>query len=353
MMERNNNNSICTLYFYGRDKYGHDNKIPILIGNIKVIDEYVAYCENYTMLFHFLPDAAKELIENNFCYGIDIGNNESMSKHFKLFKVGTNGGGRLIFKSDEDVLYCDFNDVIRIAKQLVMSESQYNVSRLKINSAQIELIKYNFFKKLYETYVKGTSLIKTLELHGDDESKIHSIATSFENIKIIIYNAWQQNHPKRNLAWTLKDTLTNLNNVGGNFPKTLAFSDEIVRRFDNRTIDVTKIKKEIIDNVLNFWRTYINEYEISMEDQKLSELNLRLEKLREQLSKENLSSEKKDAINNQIVYLASQRDGILYRDSLRGQLLSNNSDEEEYAILEELMGLSDLDPYPSKFSKKS
>lgn len=352
MMERNNNNSVCTLYFYGRDKYGHDNKIPIFMGNIKTIDEYVAYCESYTMLFSFLPDAAKDLIKNNFCYGIDIGNNESMSKHFKLFKAGTNGEVRLIFKDDEDVLYCDFNDIIRIAKELVMSESQYNVSRLKIKSAQIELIKYDFFKRLYETYVKETNLIKTLELQGDDESKIHSIATSFENIKIIIYNAWQRTHTKRDLSWMFKDTLMNLNNVGGNFSKILAFSDELARRFDNRTIDVTRIKKEIIDNVLNFWESYINECEISVEDQKLSELNSRLEKLRKQLSNGNLSDEEKDAINNQIVYLASQRDGILYTDSLRGQLSSNNSDEEEYAILEELMGLSDLESYPPKLSKR-
>lgn len=354
MMERNNNNSICTLYFYGKDKYGHSNRIPIITGNIRAIDEYVAYCESYTMLFSFLPDAAKDLIKNNFCDGIDIGNNECMSKHFKLFKLGTNDEVRLIFKDDEDILYCDFNDVIRIAKELVMSESQYNVSRLKIKSAQIELIKYDFFKRLYETYVKGPSLIKTLELQGDDESKIHSVATSFDNIKIIVYNAWQRTHTKRNLAWLLKDTLTNLNWIGGNFSKALVFSDELARRFDNRSIDVTRIKKEIIDNVLNFWNYYINECEISVEDQKLSELNSRLEKLRKQLSKENLSNEEKAAINNQIVYLASQRDSILYTDSLRGQLSSNNgnSDEEGYAILEELMGLSDLEPYLPKLSKR-
>ncbi len=348
-MVRNNNNGACTLYFYGKDKYGHTVTIPLIIGNTRMIDEYVAYCINYTMLFNFLPDTAKELIKNNFCDKVTTDDNECMSKHFRLVKAGNTKPLRFIFKNDEDVLYCDYNDIIRIVSEWVMSESEYNNSKLKSGANEISLIKYDFFKTLYETYVKPMNIDRMLELKGDDEGSIHSVATSEENIKIIIYNAWQKTHDKRRIAWMVKDVLTKLNKLNDSFQKTLVLPDELQRRFNKRTLNVSNVKREIINNVLAFWSEYLKDYEISDDYQRLDNINLSLSQLNESLLQANLNEKDKDKIEARINYLKNERDKILYYQSLIGSISSKDGEfdyGDNYDMLAELMG-QDISPYDS------
>lgn len=252
-----------TLYFKGKNKYGHEHDFAILSLDLKSMDEFTSNYDGYQELFDSLPAELKEYVKNNLCHMIDLNNND-LSDNFFITDADFKPIMDVIFKKDMDVLYINESELKNAIIKEKMSYGEFQRSKLKTTSLNKALNKYNFFKYLYETYVKNkkiSCMIDTYEVYKEfldlpyDELMIAAIATDKDNITVLCKKLNQNIESRRNLALKLKKLFNSLDTGITKMTSSSLLSER------KSELNDKELKDQMILNLEQFKRKYDKEYE--------------------------------------------------------------------------------------------
>lgn len=255
-----------TLYFKGKNKYGHDKELPIISLYLNQLDTYLSNYTNYVDLFNNLPVEVSSFIDFEFGGNINFEDNNDLVKHFYIKNESNVLLSDTIFEKDIDVLYINSKELTDLICNLKMSYSDFQSAILNISSSYENNSKYEFFSYLYNTYVKDKpilGMIDTYEINHNfgnlnrDDIFIAAIATDVTNIKVLIKKISQTVETRRSLAIRFKTLFIELNK-----DKMLIDYSTILER-KNKDLDMNIITNEIINNVELFKKEYFKEYQYS------------------------------------------------------------------------------------------
>ena len=252
-----------TLYFKGKNKYGHEHNFPILSLDLKSMDEFTSNYDGYLELFNSLPTELKEYVKNNLCHMIDLNNND-LSDNFFITDGHFKPIMDVIFKNDMDVLYINEIELKNAIVKEKMSYDEFQRSKLKTSRLNKALNKYNFFKYLYETYVKNkkiSCMIDTYEVYKEfsdlpyDELMVAAIATDKDNIAVLCKKLNQSIESRRNLALKFKKLFNSLDNGITNMISASSLNER------KSMLDDKELRNQMILNLEQFKNKYDKEYE--------------------------------------------------------------------------------------------
>ena len=201
-----------TLYFKGRNKYGHEHNVPIISLDLKSMDSYSSKFSGYTALFDSLPKEVVSFIKENLSNRIDLNNNDVLSNCFFITDNDFSPLMDVIFKEDEDILTISEEELTKKIVSVKMSLSEFENALLK-SSLNKHNNKYEFFKYLYDTYVKDKKISCMIDVYDVarkfpllslDELMVAAIATDKDNILVLCKKLGQKIESKRDLAFKFK-----------------------------------------------------------------------------------------------------------------------------------------------------
>lgn len=248
-----------TLYFKGKNKYGHEHNFPIVSLGLKDIDMYTSYYKNYVELFLCLPKEVHDFIKNELGYNIDFNNNADLEKCFYVTDNDFTPIMDVIFEDDKDILYIEAKELQELLVSKSMSFEEFQKALLKTYSLSNIKKYYNFFAYLYNTYVKDEKIKcmiddydvrkKSFDL-DEDNVMIASIATDKDNLIILSKKLSQTLESRRSLAFELKKAFDHNNLIPEE--KVKIRSDEV---------DMAMVTSKMISNLRKFQKKYDDEYE--------------------------------------------------------------------------------------------
>ena len=250
-----------TLYFKGKNEYGHEHNIPIITLELKKLDEYTSRYNGYLELYKSFCEELRNYIEENFNYMIDFNDEKSLSEHFFITDNDFNPIMDVIFKGDSDVLYISQNDLIKLILDKKMSFQEFQMAHLK-SSLNKSGSKYKFFKCLYQTYVKDQKVSCMIDVYdvnraflnfSYDELMTAAIATDRDNIIVICKKIGQFLQTRRNLAFEFKK-IFKIKNLYDLIPNGYIKEDNI------NELNMDDIKEKIIESLNKFKIKYNKEY---------------------------------------------------------------------------------------------
>lgn len=256
-------NKKYTLYFKGINKYGHEHNFPIISLNLKSMDEYTSNYDCYKSLFNSLPNEIKKYIKDNLGSMIDFDNENSLSEHFFITDSDFAPIMQVLFENDIDVLYIDQDELTNLIISEKMTRLELQTIKLKssLNKAKN---KYEFFKYLYETYVKDQKVACMIDVYDAnrefsnlsyDELMIAAIATDKDNIKVLCKKLGQNLESRRNLAFRFKKLFSIINDKNS---RITSFSS--VNKRKNANINSKELYDNMIENLNSFSKKYSKEY---------------------------------------------------------------------------------------------
>lgn len=252
-----------TLYFKGKNKYGHEHNFPIISLELKKLDEYTSNYDDYLNLYGALPKEVKNYIRNNLGYMIDFDDEETLSEHFFITDDDFSPIMDVIFEGDIDVLYITQNELKDlIIKEKMSYQEVYNAFlKTSLNKSRL---KFEFFNYLYETYVKNRKIACMIDVYdvnreftnlSYDELMITSIATDKDNLMVLCKKLGQNVESRRNLAFKFKKLFKKMNKSN---TKILSFSSAMERK--NSGLDAKELYDKMLNNLNDFMKKYNKEY---------------------------------------------------------------------------------------------
>lgn len=257
-------NKKYTLYFKGINKYGHEHDFPMLSLSLKEMDIYTSNYKDYSDLFKSLPSKVSTFIMDNLSSGIDLTNNEDLEKCFFITDNDFTPIMEVIFDDDIDVLYVTSKELEELLIKQKMSYEEFQKSLMKINNLTTYKRKYDFFKYVYENYVKDQKVLcmiddydvkKSLSNLDYDNLIIASIATDTDNIKVLSKKLSQTLESRRNLAFKFKKLFNSLESNG----RLISYEKLIARK--NTEIEVSEILDNMLSHLEKFKTKYNKDYE--------------------------------------------------------------------------------------------
>lgn len=252
-----------TLYFKGTNKYGHEHNFPIISLDLKSMDEYTSNYDGYMNLFNNLPNKVKEYIKNNLGYKINFENKDELKNLFFITDNDFNPIMDVLFNDNMDVLYIDEKELSNYIIKEKMSLSEFQLALFKSSLNKVNN-KYEFFKYLYETYVKDKKIACMIDVYdinrelpnlSYDELMIASIATDKNNIMVLCKKLGEQLESRRNLAFEFKKLFNKANKKNN----SIISSSSVLER-KNANLDKKELYYNIINNFNSFDKKYKNEY---------------------------------------------------------------------------------------------
>ena len=202
-------NKKYTLYFKSKNTNGDVYDIPIVSLPLKELDMYTSRYDNYNELFNSLPMEIKEFINSEF-------DTNDLSEKFYVTDYDFTPIMNVIFKEDIDVLCIEPSELKKLLENNLMSTEEFQKSLLKslgnVNN------KYEFYKYLYETYVKNNKIKCMIDLYyvskrnrnmDEDLKYIEAIATDRVNLLVLAKKLSQTDESRRNLTYMFKKKVCN------------------------------------------------------------------------------------------------------------------------------------------------
>ena len=257
-------NKKYTLYFRGTNKYGHNHEYPIVSLYLKDLDMYTSNYIDYVDLFNNLPINVNTFIKNELGCGIDFTNNDDLERCFFITDYDYTPIMNIIFEDDIDALYVTPKELTDLICKIKMSYSELQGTLLNITNSGIDKKKYEFFKYLYNTYVKDQPILGMIDIYdvkrnlinlNYDNTFIAAIATSIDNIKILSKKLSQTIESRRNLAFVFKQLFKTLSSEG----KLIDYAKMIERK--NKDLDMNLVLDEMLNNLKEYKKEYDKEYE--------------------------------------------------------------------------------------------
>ena len=237
-----------TLYFKGKSKSNRKYDLPILSLDLKKMDEYTSNYVDYNDLFNSLPSEVKDYINEK------LNNNVDLSSAFFITDEDYNPIMDVIFEDGIDVTYITPKEVENLIISEKMTYEEYQSLELQSKEKENINAKYEFFKYLYETYVKDTKMEGMIDDYDAkrifanapyDDIMISSIACDKDNIMVLCKKLSQEFESRRNLALKFHK-LFNINE-----PKKMITNELVIER-KNKDLDIESIYMQIIDNLNEF-----------------------------------------------------------------------------------------------------
>jgi hypothetical protein len=251
-----------TLYFKGRNKYGHEHNVPIISLDLKTMDEYTSNFNGYLDLFNSFPERVVNFIKENLSYMIELNSEDVLSKCIFITDNDFSPLMDVIFKADEDVLTISEEELTKKIVSTKMSLSEFENALLK-SSLNRHNNKYEFFKYLYDAYVKDKKISCMIDVYDVarkfpnlslDELMIAAIATDKDNIIILCKKLGQRLESRRNLAFRFKNLFrlmgnenVRITNVTSNqnhnlndkelYDKIIVMFDSFMKKYDKEYLD--------------------------------------------------------------------------------------------------------------------
>lgn len=248
-------NNKYTLYFKGVNKYNHEFLIPVIKMDLKSMDKFTSNYKDDVSMFKCLPNELKNYIK------------EISGKKFNEDKL--NGNFILRKDNDFDIMYINDADVTYITQKELKEEvkkfliSIKDVQRLLLKHINNDLkLKYEFFKYLYDNYVKDKEVYKMIDTYDvkrlyptlkGDKLLIASIMSDKDNIVVLLAKIGQTNAGKRDVAIKFKRLYESLNN-------DYYLNNELIKSRFNDGLDIKNMKRQILDNLYEFKEEYEREY---------------------------------------------------------------------------------------------
>lgn len=242
-----------TLYCKCKNKEKNEIDYPIITLDLKKLDKYTSMYYSYKDLIEDLPLEVKAFIKESF----DDENNNYDSSMFitdsDFFPIMD-----VILKKDSDVLYINEDELKNCIINIKMDVLEFQKILLNTKSNKIKL-KYNFFKYLYETYVKNQKIECMIDTYDtkrlipnltSDELVIASIATDQDNIKVLCKKLSQNVESRRNLAFKYKMLF---NKITG---KDKVISNLFIKEREKENMD----SNLYIDVIKNNFNSFKNKY---------------------------------------------------------------------------------------------
>lgn len=257
-------NKKYTLYFRGKNKYGHHHEMPILSLNLKDLDMYTSNYVDYVDLFNNLPININSFIKNELGFDVEFDSNDDLERCFFITDNDFNPIMDIIFEKDIDVLYVEPKELSELICKVKMNLSEFQGALLRLSNSKVDKKKYEFFEYLYFTYVKNEpilSMIDTYEVIRNfgnldyDNAFIAAIATDDANIKVLSKKLSQTIESRRNLAFCFKNLFKSLVSDG----KLIDYSSMIERK--NKDFDMDFVLEKMIDTVEEYKKDYNKKYE--------------------------------------------------------------------------------------------
>lgn len=257
-------NKKYTLYFKGINRYGHEHDYPILSLSLKEMDGYTSNYKDYCDLFKSLPSKVSNFIIDNLSSGIDLNNNEDLEKCFFITDNDFTPIMKVIFDNDIDVLYVTPKELEELLIKQKMSYEEFQKSLMKTNNLTTYKRKYDFFKYVYENYVKDKKVLcmiddydvkKSLSNLDYDNLIIAAIATDTDNIKVLSKKLSQTLESRRNLTLNFKKLFNSLESNG----RLVSYEKLITRK--NTEIEASEIFDNMLSHLEKFKIKYNRDYE--------------------------------------------------------------------------------------------
>lgn len=207
-----------TLYFNLINKYGHSYNLPLLSLDIKSMDIYTSGYKNYSELFNCLPNKINSFIRENIKEDVELNSNDDLEKLFFITDSDFKPMMNVLFQNDIDALYIENKEIEEFLINKVMTFDEFQKAMLKTNCISDLKDRYNFFKYLYNSYVKNKKIScmidsydvkKSMFLHNESNYLIASLATNKENLIILSKKLSQTIETRRCLALDIKKYFNN------------------------------------------------------------------------------------------------------------------------------------------------
>lgn len=253
-----------TLYFKGKNKYGHSYDIPIATLDLKTMDLYTCNYINYVDLYKNLPSKVRDFIKDELSYGVNLNDNLELNKLFYLSNAYSNNED-LLFNSDFDTVYINELEVVNLICDSKMTYKNFQHVVLNMSPTEEEKSKYEFFKYLYNKHVKKKELAKMIDTYdiekffgnlNKDDTMIASIATDKNNILVLCRKIAQTNEGRRDLATKYKKLFNSLN------PGKNLIEHTKAKKIKDKAYNEDEIINTINENFNNFKEEYLKEYEM-------------------------------------------------------------------------------------------
>ena len=253
-----------TLYFKGKNKYGHLHELPIATFDLKTMDFYTCNYINYIDLLENLPVQVKQFIKSELSNGINLNDNKELSGLFYLSN-SDNNKEELLFNADFDTVYINALEVVDLICKAKMTYKNFQNVVLNMTPSEEEKNKYEFFKYLYNKHVKKKALAKMIDTYDiekffgnldKDDTMIASIATDKNNILVLCKKISQTDEGRRDLAIKYKRLFSKLN------PEKNLIDYNLTKKMKSKNYDESKIIEGITESFNNFEKEYQKEYEI-------------------------------------------------------------------------------------------
>lgn len=147
-----------------------------------------------------------------------------------------------------------------------MTYQEFWCAKLNMLSSKMDRKKYDFFKYLYNVYVKDKDILKMIDTYDVkrnlnnldyDDTFIAAIATDESNIMVLSKKLSQTIESRRNLAFQFKNLFNTLNSN----QKLIDYSKMIERK--NKDLDMDFVLDEMNESLNEFKKAYLKEYDIA------------------------------------------------------------------------------------------
>ncbi len=249
-----------TLYFKGNNKYDHEHLLPIISGNIRVIDEYLSNYDDYVDLFKCLPSDIQTFIKDNLSKNINCNSNKDLECCFRLINDKLKTSINLIFYKDIDALYVNTTELNKTLVNSLMTFNEYQSAVMRTKNKKEILNKYDFYKYLYDTYVKDKKIKGMIDTYDikevignvdDDKLYTGALATDKVNILVLSKKLEESICDRRDLAIKIKKLNPD--------DKLITYAE--AKRRKNNNIDKKKMYQDMISNLNKFIKKYNKEYD--------------------------------------------------------------------------------------------
>lgn len=254
-----------TLYFEGKNRYGHEQRLPIISLSLKTMDKYTSNYGNYFDLYRCLPNDLKKFIEDNISADISLSSNDDLSRSFFITDDDFTPIMDVVFRKDVDVLFATTKELTRRLVNEQMSCEDFRKVFLKSDNNKDIKHKYDFFKYLYDNYVNENPIEGMIDVHdamisfpnlNHDDVLIAAIATDKDNLVVLAKKLSQYLESRRNLAFALK----RLYEYSGRQNEVI--DGDIIADF-SEGLNPGQMLGEMIENLNKFKREYDKEYQES------------------------------------------------------------------------------------------
>lgn len=249
-----------TLYFKGKNKYGHEHSLPIIKLELRRMDEYTSNYEDYCDLFECLPYEVKEFIKQNISDGINLTKNNDLKKCFVISNDNLKTNIEFILYDDIDVLYINKSELNELLIDNLMSFNEFQDSLLKSSTNKENKRKYELYKRLYDNFIKDRKMLSMIDTYDiskkipnlkGDKLYIGALATDKTNMLVLSKKLEEDEINKRSITFMFKHLCDD--------KKIISYMKLETRK--NKGVDISVMKSEILSNLNKFIKKYNKEYD--------------------------------------------------------------------------------------------